>query len=107
MIEPLPKYTREWYRWKHSQNIPEFDGDDYQSDRDKPRLTRQVDAVRMYMEGKKNVTLRQIAKDLGYPESSISAQLRNLRKKRFGGRTVTREYVRLGLYNYTLEPEDA
>ena len=104
-MEPK-KYTREWYRWKHEQNIAEFDGEHYVSERDKPRLTRQFDAVRIYMEGKKNLTLHQISQDLGYPEASVSAQIRNMRKKRFGSRTVTTTYVRQGLFHYTLEPEE-
>ncbi len=36
------------------------------------------------------------------PPASVSAQLRHMRKPRFGGHTVEREYVGDGLYNYRL-----
>jgi hypothetical protein len=45
-------------------------------------------------------TLAAIAKALGYPEASISARLRDLRKPRFGAHTVNRRYVERGLFEY-------
>jgi hypothetical protein len=45
-------------------------------------------------------TLKDIAVRTGDPEPSISAQLRHLRKPRFGGYIVEREYIANGLYQY-------
>jgi hypothetical protein len=36
----------------------------------------------------------------GAPPASVSAQLRHLRKPRFGGFTVEKRYLRDGLYTY-------
>ena len=50
-------------------------------------------------------TLREIATLTGDPEASISAQLRHLRKPRFGAYEVEREYLRDGLYRYKVNVE--
>ena len=84
---------------------PDFDGDDYVADRDNARLTNQIDKVRMYMENAGYLTVKQIAADLKQPEPSVSAQIRNLRKDRFGARTVNREYRGNGCYAFKLEPK--
>ena len=42
----------------------------------------------------------------GAPEASASAALRDLRKKKFGFRTVSRRYEGNGLYAYKLEEAD-
>jgi hypothetical protein len=47
-------------------------------------------------------TLRQISSLINEPEASISAQLRHLRKERFGNHTVNRRHVGQGLYEYQL-----
>ncbi|PKN36714.1 MAG: hypothetical protein CVU62_13350 [Deltaproteobacteria bacterium HGW-Deltaproteobacteria-2] len=51
-------------------------------------------------------TLAEIEKVTGYPEASISAQLRHLRKLRFGGHTVKkqRRFEDKGLWEYQLIP---
>ena len=85
---------------------PDFDGDDYVADRDNARLTNQIDKVRMYMENAGYLTVKQIAADLKQPEPSVSAQIRNLRKDRFGARTVNREYRGDGCYAFKLEPKE-
>jgi transcriptional antiterminator len=84
----------------------EFDGDDYDSDRDKERLTKQRDKIRMYMEGRNYLTVKEVAEVLNYPENSVSAQMRNLRKEKFGGRIVHREYFGNGLYKFKLMPKE-
>jgi hypothetical protein len=48
-------------------------------------------------------TLEQIADMTGDPTPSVSAQLRHLRKPRFGSHTVDRRHVGGGLYEYRLE----
>jgi hypothetical protein len=79
-----------------------FDGDDYVPDRDNARLTGQLLRVWECMKDEQWRTLSQISKITGDPEASISAQLRHLRKKRFGSHTVDREYIERGLYKYKL-----
>ena len=81
------------------KNEPDFDGDDYQPARDKKRLTTGQHKVRMYMERSPVYqTIMQISEALDMYPPSVSADLRNLRKERFGGRTVDRRYVRNGVY---------
>lgn len=84
-----------------------FDGAGYQADRDNPRLTAQLERVWKCMADGSWRTLRQIATATGDPESSISAQLRHLRKPRFGAHTVERNYVGNGLHAYRLTPNTA
>jgi len=87
------------------KNEPDFDGDDYQPARDKQRLTTGLHKVRMYMENAGWKTIMQISDDLDMYSPSVSAMLRDLRKERFGGRTVDRRYVMNGIYEYYLMPE--
>lgn len=82
--------------------MPEFNGDDYVPERDHGRLTGQLQRVHAYVADGQWHTLHEIAKATGDPEASISAQLRHLRKARFGGHTVEREYIENGLYRYRL-----
>jgi hypothetical protein len=82
--------------------IPHFDGDDYQPDRDHARLKTQLDIIRNAMTGAGPLTLEQISKQTGAPHASVSAQLRNLRKPRFGSFTVVRKHLGRGLYSYEL-----
>ena len=49
-------------------------------------------------------TLGDIATLTGYPEASISAQLRHLRKERFGRHRVEKRHAGNGLYEYRLLP---
>jgi len=79
-----------------------FDGPAYDHERDSARLTGQILRVFDYMKSGNWRTLREIAQATGDPESSISAQLRHLRKRRFGSHTVEREHVGGGLYRYRL-----
>jgi len=79
-----------------------FDGADYVPERDDIRLTGQLLRVWNVMSDGKWRTLREISDLTNDPEASISAQLRHLRKPRFGGHEVEREYVLNGLYKYKL-----
>jgi len=45
-------------------------------------------------------TLGQISELTGHYESSVSAQLRHMRKPRFGSHQVNRAYKGKGLYEY-------
>jgi hypothetical protein len=56
---------------------------------DGQRLKTQRDHIRDVMLGvDQHLSLQQIAAMTGYPEASVSAQLRHLRKPRFGGYRV-------------------
>jgi len=79
-----------------------FDGDDYEAKRDNARLTGQLLRIWDVVCDEKWRTLREIANLTGDPEASISAQLRHLRKPRFGGHTVERQHIEGGLYKYRL-----
>lgn len=77
-----------------------FNGADYDPDRDNARLTGQLRRIWEIVIDGRWYTLKDIAVRTGDPEPSISAQLRHLRKPRFGGHIVEREYVANGLYKY-------
>ena len=79
-----------------------FNGADYSPDRDNPRLKGQILRVWDVMKDGQWRTLRQIADLTHDPEASISAQLRHLRKDRFGAHQIEREYIDNGAYKYRL-----
>lgn len=85
-----------------------FNGVDYNPDRDNARLTGQLLRIWQAVIDGRWYTLKDIAIQTGDPEPSISAQLRHLRKPRFGGYIVEREYVANGLYKYRVlsEPKE-
>ncbi len=77
-----------------------FDGADINQARDAARLTGQLDAIWRLMSDGAWRTLGEIERLTGAPQASISANLRNLRKERFGGHVIERRYVDSGLYEY-------
>lgn len=79
-----------------------FDGATYDHARDGARLNDQTRLVFALMQDGKYRTLAAISAQTGAPEASVSARLRDLRKARFGGHTVNREYLGNGLYQYQL-----
>lgn len=83
-----------------------FNGPEYVPARDHARLTRQIDRIRELMLDGRWRTLDEIAIATGDPAASVSAQLRHLRKERFGGYTVDRQGRGGGLFEYrVLRPE--
>lgn len=82
--------------------VPEFDGADYKPERDVKRLTDQLARVFNLMKDAKWRSLGEIAAATGDPAPSISAQLRHLRKEKFGSHTVNKRYIAEGLYEYQL-----
>ena len=84
-----------------------FDGDDYVPPRDDPRLTKQYHRIFALMRDGAWRSLPAIERATGDPPASISAQLRHMRKARFGGHTVNRRYLGDGLYEYQLVPRRA
>ena len=81
-------------------NRAHFDGADYIENRDHARLSGQILRVYSLMQDGQWRTVDQIADVTGDPQTSISAQLRNLRKERFGSHIVERRYIASGLYEY-------
>ncbi len=83
-----------------------FNGADYVPIRDNPRLNAQIYRVFCCMIGGEWRTLDEIAKITNDPPASISAQLRHLRKERFGSYRLGRRHRSAessGLYEYQLE----
>ena len=71
------------------------------------RLGAQLDAIRELMLDGAWRTLEQIREATNFPPASISAQLRHLRKKRFGAYVVERRHLGRGLYEYRVsKPEE-
>ena len=85
----------------NTQTVP-FNGSNYIPKRDDIRLTGQLLRIWGVMKSGPWLTLSEIAKATGDPEASISAQLRHLRKPRFGSHTVKKMYLGEGLYMYKL-----
>lgn len=81
-----------------------FGGATYDHARDSVRLSKQWRDVWRYASDGEWYTLRGLAALTGHPEASISARLRDLRKPRFGGHTVERQYVEGGLWMYRVTP---
>lgn len=82
---------------------PRFNGSDYIPKRDDARLSGQLQRVFDCMKDRKWRSLPEIAAATGDPEASISAQLRHLRKERFGGHKISKRYQGNGLFQYQLE----
>ena len=89
---------------KDTGTLFRFNGADYEPSRDDVRLSGQLSRIWRTMSDGRWRTLSSIAAATSDPESSISAQLRHLRKPRFGLHTIDRRHVGNGLYEYRLEP---
>ena len=86
MTEPLPTL---------------FDGVTINDERDNGRLQAQLSAVKIQMfMSPRWWTLGELARATGYPEASVSARLRDLRKPKFGSYNVERKYVERGIWAY-------
>jgi len=82
-----------------------FDGSDYVGEFDNARLTAQLLRIWRLMNDGNWRTLSEIEKATGDPPASISAQLRHLRKERFGAHTIkkrARGNRAIGLFEYQL-----
>ena len=78
------------------------DGTTYIPERDYDRLNAQHLRVYDAMKDKQWRTLKQIHWITGDPEASVSARLRDFRKKRFGKHFVQRRHIEGGLWEYRL-----
>lgn len=83
-----------------------FDGADYNPNKDEKRLTKQHEIIRDLMKDGKMRSLSEIEVVTGYPQASISAQLRHLRKPRFGGYFVGKKRVKNTYYYFLGEKSD-
>ena len=79
-----------------------FSGSDYDDDRDRDRLRGQILRVFDAMQSGLWFSLDSLAKTTGDPPASVSAQLRHLRKERFGAHTVEKNHLGDGMYVYRL-----
>lgn len=79
-----------------------FDGSDYLPKRDDVRLTKQSDKIFNLMRDGVYRTLEQISQLTKEPQASVSAQLRHLRKPKFGSHTINKRYRGEGLFEYQL-----
>jgi hypothetical protein len=77
-----------------------FDGSTYEAARDHMRLSGQLNAVRDVMRDRQWHTLSEIAMRVGGSVPGVSARIRDLRKPKFGGHHIDREYVSSGLWRY-------
>jgi hypothetical protein len=96
--------------------VQTFSGEAYVPSLDRARLSVQIERIRSYMLGVEWRTLREIKAALEvlyapavFPESSISAQLRNLRKAGFSYRLLRRRRAGVrgpgaGIWEYLLLP---
>lgn len=79
---------------------PKFNGADYDSKRDDERLTGQLLRIYEAIKDGRWMTLGEIENVTGDPQPSISAQLRHMKKQRFGSHIIEKRYVHNGLYQY-------
>ena len=89
-----------WDRPPEPEPRPHFNGPEYVPERDWSRLTGQMIRVRSLMLDGQWRTLAAISEATGDPPASVSAQLRHLRKARFGSHIVDRRHLGNGLYEY-------
>lgn len=88
---------------------PDFDGPDYVPPLDRERLTTQLMKVYSLMRDGNWRTLGEISEIIEEPEASISARIRDLRKKKFGSFIVPRRRrgdPKKGLWEYSVLPPD-
>lgn len=80
-----------------------FDGETFSFTEDSKRLSKQLDWVYSVMRSGRWYTLSRLAEVVHGSECSISARLRDLRKKRFGSHIIHTRHVAGGLWEYSLE----
>ncbi len=92
----------------HQQTIDfsaRFDGTTFDPASDQARLTNQLHRIYAVVKDGQWRTLGEIAAASGAPESSVSAQLRNLRKSKYGAHVIEKQARgdrSRGLYEYRM-----
>ena len=86
--------------------VGKFDGRHFDAEKDQVRLTAQMKGVYETLKSRAWMTVSEIESETGYPQPSISAQLRNMRKEKFGALDVRGRY-RAGtrIFEYRIEAE--
>lgn len=79
-----------------------FDGGTYDEARDYERLKGQLQQVHATMADGRWYSLRDLALRCNGSEASVSARLRDLRKPKYGARTIERRHVTRGLFLYRM-----
>jgi|TARA_Y100001951_G_C11250905_1_gene246312 biotin operon repressor len=99
----LPDFGAQSSMFSEADN-PHFNGPDYIAKLDHKRLTTQKDRIKSLMIDGTWRSLSDIREALGYPEASISAQLRHLKKGKFGGYCLEkrRSKNQEGLFEYKI-----
>ena len=85
---------------------PDFDGPTIEPEHDQKRLGKQLRRVLQALIPGDRLTLAEIRERTQDPEASISARIRDLRKPKFGGHTVTaarRGDPGAGVWEYWME----
>lgn len=93
----------------HSQDgQSSFDGSEYNPGRDDARLGNQLCDIFNLMSDGRWRTIQVIARRLNYPENSVQAQLRHLRKAKHGAWIVTKKKnrERSNLFYYQMRNPD-
>lgn len=96
-------------RYQRRKRVPKarFNGSDYVPARDDERLGNQLERVFEVLRHGEWMTLEELAMRAKAPAASASAQMRHLKKPRFGCWLIEKDYVVDGIYYYRLvdEPE--
>lgn len=79
-----------------------FNGSDYDHAQDSSRLTSQMSRILDLMRDGMWRGLDEISLATGDPPASVSAQLRHLRKPRFGAHCVLKQHLGRGYFKYRL-----
>jgi len=77
-----------------------FDGRTFNPERDGERLGKQMAAVKALMLDGEWHTIAELGRKVQGSDAAVSARIRDLRKRRYGGYNVEREYVADGLWRY-------
>lgn len=93
---------RETFRDLVLLDRPDFNGPAYERKMDRARLAGQILRVYELMADAEWRTLDEIAQLTGDPPASVSAQLRHLRKERFGKHTIEKRRRSQGLWEYRM-----
>ena len=83
-------------------------GPTYDPALDEPRLTTQLERVKAYLSTHQWYTLAEIEAYTGYPQASISSQIRHLRKRKHGQYQIDkrRRVNGKGTWEYRLTPPE-
>lgn len=89
----------------HQLLLPDkaFDGETYEPERDYARLSGQLKRVHDLMHDGQWRSLDMIVDATGGTVASVSARLRDLRKKKYGSLEVERRHIKEGLFLYRVK----